>query len=109
MRKPITGRVGTVLAVIGFLMLVPIPGADASGTDAATDWTELSPATSPSARAAQAEAFDSSTGDLVLFGGVGPSGFLDDTWTFDGSDWTQLFPSTSPSARLGASVAFDPA
>jgi len=55
-------------------------------------------------------AYDSATGQIVLFGGVAADNdVLDDTWTYDGSTWTQQFPVTSPSARFAASMAYDAA
>ncbi len=74
-----------------------------------TDWSQLSPGTSPSARYHASMAFDPATGQLILFGGYGDSGRLNDTWAWDGSTWTKLSPATSPSARYRASMAFDPA
>jgi hypothetical protein len=75
-----------------------------------TDWTELTSAHSPSARAGTSMAFDTATGQLVLFGGAGPSvAMLSDTWAFDGTDWTELTPVHSPSPRYAASMDFDPA
>ena len=41
-----------------------------------TNWTLAAPATSPPARNGAAMAFDSATGQMVLFGGVGESGYL---------------------------------
>jgi len=73
-----------------------------------TTWTQLSPATSPPARDQAPMAYNPATGDMVLFGGYGNSGYLSDTWTFDGTTWTQLSPATSPSSRCGA-MAYDPA
>ena len=60
-------------------------------------WTQLAPATSPSARYDFAMA--NIKGAIYIFGGEGSAGSLDDTWKFDGSNWTQITPSTSPSAR----------
>jgi hypothetical protein len=74
-----------------------------------TTWTQLSPATSPSARYGASMAYDPATGSMVLFGGHAASGFLSDTWTFNGTTWTQLSPATSPPALAGASMAYDPA
>lgn len=71
------------------------------------DWTELSPATSPSTRDTPALA---PVGDelVVLFGGTetsGPSPMVtprDDTWLLDltTGEWTELSPGTSPPARF---------
>ncbi|HEY5949762.1 MAG TPA: DUF4215 domain-containing protein, partial [Kofleriaceae bacterium] len=87
------------------------------------DWTERTPAASPSARAAAAMAFDGNRGMLVLFGGA-TSGMcttcstndtgdpVNDTWTWNGTVWTQLTPPATggyviPEARSGATMAFD--
>jgi hypothetical protein len=45
-------------------------------------WTELSPATSPPARASAVLASDPATGQLVLFGGNSTNGNLADTWAY---------------------------
>jgi PKD-like domain len=73
-----------------------------------TDWTKLSPLSSPSGRAGASMAFDAATNQLILFGGADISGDFNDTWSWDGSTWTQLFPATSPPARSNAVMAFDP-
>jgi hypothetical protein len=44
-------------------------------------------------------AYDGAAGNVVLFGGSGAAGTLDDTWTWDGTTWTQQFPPVSPPAR----------
>jgi hypothetical protein len=78
-----------------------------------TDWTELSPAESPPARAgAMSATFDTGA---VLFGGVTGAGltpdclegvcFYDDTWLWDGSTWTSApVAGASPSARAFGSA-----
>ncbi len=78
-------------------------------TFSGTTWKQLSPATSPPARAYASMAYDPATGNMVLFGGSGVSSDLSDTWTFNGTTWSQLSPATSPPARDGASMAYDPA
>jgi hypothetical protein len=45
-----------------------------------------------------------SDGTVILFGGIGTSGFLNDTWLWDGSTWSNASPTMQPSARLGAAV-----
>jgi N-acetylneuraminic acid mutarotase len=79
---------------------------------AANSWAELKPAgTPPSARAAQATAYDSSKGLMIIFGGVPPGAALNDTWAYDPArnSWTELRPSgTLPEARYGASMVYDP-
>ncbi len=68
---------------------------------------ELSPASSPPARAGARLAFDPATGQIILFGGDGYSGPFGDTWAWNGTDWSQLAPASSPPARDYASMAFD--
>src|SRR5260370_30579607 len=50
-----------------------------------SDWEQLSPPTSPSARAGASMAFDPATGQLLLFGGDSCSltCFLSDTWVWE--------------------------
>ena len=71
-------------------------------------WTQLSPSTSPYPSVHASMAYDSGTGQLVLFGGYGAGGTYSNTWTWNGSTWTEQFPATSPSARNFASMAYDP-
>ncbi|MDF1799565.1 MAG: kelch repeat-containing protein [Planctomycetota bacterium] len=58
-------------------------------------WADRTPVSgSPSPRRYTALAFDYSSGNVLMFGGVDASGtHLNDTWTFDGSAWTQQTPS----------------
>jgi hypothetical protein len=52
---------------------------------------------------------DSSTGGLLLFGGTGPGGPTNATWTYNGSTWTPWSgPGPSPSNRSGAEATWDP-
>lgn len=73
------------------------------------NWSQASPATSPSAREGATMAYDNLTGQLILFGGVTAvgSGLLDDTWSWDGSNWVQLTSATSPPARYDAMMGYD--
>jgi hypothetical protein len=47
------------------------------------------------------------SGNVVLFGGSSGSGYLADTWIWDGSSWKQAAPAVSPSARTNAAMAAD--
>ncbi len=54
-------------------------------------WTELSPAQNPPARQDASMAFDPAmgpSGELLLFGGISGSTYLDDTWAWNGATWT---------------------
>jgi hypothetical protein len=62
-----------------------------------SDWILRTVRVAPSARWQPASVVDSTTGDVVLFGGIAQDGYrnlyaLDDTWTWDGSAWTQRSP-----------------
>ncbi len=74
-----------------------------------TDWTQLSPATQPSARDLSNVAWCPNQNRVVLFGGrLAAGGAADDeTWTWDGTTWTQESPSTVPPARYQGPMAAD--
>jgi len=60
---------------------------------------------SPKASLSPALAFDSLTGDLVMFGGVGNDAT---TWTWRAGHWKLRRLKTVPSARFGGSSVWDP-
>ena len=82
-------------------------------------WTKVA-TTGPSARAQHAMAFDAARGVTVMFGGAnaqvystqfsryGNSGFLQDTWEWNGSVWTQKASANIPAPRSGHSMTYDP-
>ncbi|HXQ95133.1 MAG TPA: PKD domain-containing protein [Thermoplasmata archaeon] len=70
-------------------------------------WTQLHPATSPSARDHGTLAWDPLDGYVLMFGGSGDAGAYADTWTFLHGNWTLLNPQTHPSARWGSSMTWD--
>ena len=97
--------------------IVLFGGMDSNGTylndtwtwDGAT-WSQQFPPASPAGRRFDnpSMAYDKVTRTVILFGGIGSSGGLGDTWTWDGQTaaWTQQFPAASPSARR-APLAYD--
>ncbi len=73
-----------------------------------TNWTQLSPAASPSARAQASMAYDAALGKVVLFGGfLNGTGQFSDTWSWDGTNWIQELAPVSPPRRQAASMAYD--
>jgi hypothetical protein len=78
-------------------------------------WVKQQPATRPSDRAAEAMAFDSRRGVVMLFGGLTsdwagpPEGVVNDTWEWSGTDWTERHPLISPPARRDANMVYDSA
>lgn len=73
------------------------------------DWTNVTPATSPSARYSQAMTYDSAAGVVVLFGGTEylAAGSQDDTWTWNGAAWTLKTPNASPPKTSYHAMAYD--
>lgn len=75
-------------------------------------WQQLQPSESPPARGFASIAYDSTSKDVVLFGGAATSngniaGNVADTWVWNGTTWAS--GPTGPSARDVASLATDPA
>jgi len=77
-----------------------------SGVGQIPDWTQVTTASSPSARYDHAMVYDSVRGKVVMFGGLG-SGYLNDTWEYDGVNWTLVTTASSPSARRTHAMAYD--
>jgi hypothetical protein len=69
-------------------------------------WLEKTP-TTPPVRQRSASAYDVSRKELVLFGGLGASSRIADTWTYNGVTYTSKSPGTSPTARDNHSMAYD--
>ncbi len=81
-------------------------------------WTQIQPSGSlPPARVRHAAAYDSTNDRLIIFGGSGASGVLNDLWVLSNATgtrgaaaWTQLNPAgPPPAARYSARVAYDAA
>lgn len=94
-------------AFVGFLVVLVVVLVPVATVHAQT-WTQLTPATSPSARSYHAMAYDVARQKIILFGGQGSGGGpLNDTWEWDGSSWIQRSPATSPSPRFAHAMAYD--
>lgn len=74
-----------------------------------TDWVERTFLDHPSGRHDAAIATDAFARKVILFGGGGFNGTLDDTWIYDASGWTRLPLADGPFARRGAFMFFDSA
>lgn len=74
-------------------------------------WTQLFPATLPSARLHAGVTTVPLLGEIVLYGGLGTTGryALDETWRYDGTNWQQLAPLTTPGGLYRHGLAFDEA
>jgi Kelch motif len=102
-------RISSLLLMLGSLpapaQLLSSPSTpDNSSTPT---WTELFPGTNPSARYNHAMAYDAAAGKVVMFAGLGPSGYLSGTFLWNGHNWTQEQPKTHPSPRYWHSMAYD--
>jgi hypothetical protein len=73
-----------------------------------TDWTELTPASSPSARYRTQSVLDTTRRRAVVYGGYDGVQLLRDTWEFNGSDWTQVTTATAPVTATEALHGYDP-
>lgn len=96
-------------------------GADENGRTVADTWAfdqhgwrELHPATSPSARAGFAMAYDPALRQIVLYGGCtscGAPGYhlVQDTWAFNGTTWHQLTSARLPTYEPTPLLSWDTA
>ena len=71
------------------------------------DWIELSPNASPPARSSLAMTYDPISGKTIAFGGFDGTGYLNDTWSFDGTTWTHIATQSAPPARAAAQMTYD--
>jgi len=99
-RSCVTESLLVLAATLTFMVTKPV-------LTHAANWTKLSPATSPSARSYPAMAYDPVSKKVVLFGGYGAGGFLNDTWTFNGKTWTKVKTPVTPPVRYMSSMGFD--
>ena len=99
-RSQVTRYLLALVAVLAFATAQPV-------LIHASNWKKLSTATTPPARSYCAMAYDPVSKKVVLFGGLGKTGNLNDTWAFDGTNWTQLRTAVAPKVRNGATMAFD--
>ena len=72
-------------------------------------WTQVTPATSPGPRSAQAMVYDEANQNIVMFGGsLDDTGDLGtDTWTWDGATWTQRITQHAPPGSWSPAMTFD--
>src|SRR5437763_11187021 len=69
-----------------------------------TDWIELSPNNPPLARSYLAMTYDPVSEKIIAFGGFDGTGYLNDTWSFDGATWAQIATQSAPPARAAAQM-----
>jgi Galactose oxidase, central domain len=71
---------------------------------AAGNWTLAGTSATPTPRDAPTMAYDSTSHQVILFGGSG----LNDTWSYSAGNWTRLAPTRSPGGRIYATLTDDP-
>lgn len=112
-----TGSAGCQAAWVPTTQSVLVFGGE--GADGLTDETyvydprartfrlvAIPPADRPPARRDGVLVCDEASGRVLLFGGVGAAGELDDFWMFDGTRWQLLAAHADPGPRRGAAAAF---
>ena len=90
-------------------LLLPFLLCGAEAVEADADWTLVEVGPPRLRRESHAMAYDAERSRIVLFGGYGPSGYLADTWEFDGTTWIERTPAAQPSPRRGHAMAYDSA
>jgi N-acetylneuraminic acid mutarotase len=75
------------------------------GTDM---WTQMNPASSPTACVDPGMAYDAESDRVILFGGA-ESDWYDETWAYDYNTdaWAQMHPAVHPCMRWGPVMAYD--
>jgi hypothetical protein len=74
-------------------------------------WSRLESASTPPGRARHTAIYDESNNRVLVYGGLGPGGPLDDTWALDMGtrEWSLVETSGGPApARLNHAAAYDP-
>ncbi len=71
------------------------------------DWVELSPNDPPPARSYLAMTYDPVSGKIIAFGGSDSTGYLNDTWSFDGTKKVVLFGGYDGTNYLGDTWLWD--
>jgi Galactose oxidase, central domain len=97
----------SLLTVICCCGAIAFGSAESVGVPDSARWVQLSPASSPPARSYLAMTYDPASGKIIMFGGFDGTGYLNDTWTFDGVTWAQVAVSHSPPVRAAAQMAYD--
>ncbi|MBK8100382.1 MAG: hypothetical protein IPK26_25065 [Planctomycetes bacterium] len=81
--------------------------SDAMESWTGSRWLSVPAGLRPPARSDASIATDPVRRRVVLFGGVGPTSWFDDTWEWDGQQWAQASVAVRPTTRLAAMV-WDP-
>ena len=99
-------RLRFVAPTVSILLMAAWGGASSAQVTPAPNWSQQSPATSPPPRNEAMMAYDAGTNQVVLFGGEGNNGPMNDTWIWNGASWMEA-ATTGPSPRTTATMAYD--
>lgn len=101
-------RANGYVLLFGGAVSFPDTGFNDTWTYNGTNWTHLTPATTPSGfRASPGITYDERNGYVLMFGGYASGGgTFQDTWRWNGTDWAHLFPATTPTGRYGVGFAY---
>ena len=69
-------------------------------------WTQMQPASRPTARFLASATYDAVQNRMLMFGGRTAAGLLGDLWSWDGTNWAQLATS-GPPPSYAAGFTFD--
>ncbi|RXH58100.1 Phage protein [Granulicella sibirica] len=98
-----------LFSVAAAFLLLGVLGSPARAQTLVPTWTQQSPATSPDNRYIHAMTYDIAHSQVVLFGGYGVNGTLNDTWLWNGTSWTLANPTNVPPARAAHAMVYDAA
>jgi len=90
--------------------------SNANGVSGTPTWTQLSTSGGPAPRFEVGAVYDSTSNELIVFGGQGNGTYFNDVWVLSNANgsggtpvWTQLFPTGTPPAVRGyVSATYDP-
>ena len=119
----LTARSGVAMAAEGGGKVLLFGGVDNSVNNSATNrndtwewngtsWAVKSPAAPLPPGRGYHRLSDEAGGKVLLFGGevsntVSASGYINDTWEWDGTNWNQKTPASSPGGRALNGMAYD--
>jgi len=70
------------------------------------NWVQVKTQNTPPGRWSHGFAYDFIRGRSVVFGGTSATGYMNDTWEYDGKNWTNMNPKTVPPLRRLTSMAY---
>jgi len=102
------------LVICSIVIAVSLSPPFAEARTSSWSWRNITPAVGPAPepRSAGTAVYDPVGRRVVIFGGLGGGGFLNDVWAFDllTRSWTRLETTGEPpEPRLGANAVYDPA